>query len=423
MQISNAVVRARRENGTLKAKAQDSVSNRWPTVRLGDVCEFRRGLTYSKSDEVDSSNNVVLRSNNVDLEKSALVLSELKFINDAVEIPEDKKVVAGSILMCMANGSKSHLGKVAMIEQDFGYAFGGFMGLLVPTDNIFPKYLFSILISPRFKNLINSLMDGANINNLKFKDIADYQFPLPPLAEQRKIVAKLEKDLARVEAMRVQFERMATAAEDLFKATLAEEFAKVKGDKVRLGDVCDEMSTGPYGSALHKSDYITNGIPIVNPINICDHQIVPDGKTVSRETINRLSSYKLRMGDIVIARRGEMGRAAQVTQREEGWLCGTGSFFLRLKDCVSSEYFVQWFGSPFVVALLEKNSTGATMPNLNHAILSSLEIPLPPLAVQREIVARLDAAKARSEGIAAKAREAVATCEKLRKAILAEAFQ
>ena len=78
-------------------------------VRLGDVCKFQRGLTYKKSDEVAQSDNIVLRSNNIDLEQGALDLRELKCIREDLFVPDDKKVMPGSILMCMANGSKSHL--------------------------------------------------------------------------------------------------------------------------------------------------------------------------------------------------------------------------------------------------------------------------------------------------------------------------
>ena len=63
----------------------------WPMVRLGDVCKFSRGLTYSKSDEVQVSSNAVLRSNNVDLESGHLILDELKYIRDSIEIPTSKR--------------------------------------------------------------------------------------------------------------------------------------------------------------------------------------------------------------------------------------------------------------------------------------------------------------------------------------------
>lgn len=153
----------------------------WEIKRLEDVVEFQRGLTYSKKDEVDFSDNIVLRSNNVDLLKNELDFTELKYINPSIEIQKNKKVKKGSLLICTANGSKSHLGKVALIDDDYNYAFGGFMGQVTPEEKLDSKFLFYLMTSVNYKKFINDLSDGANINNLKFSDLAQFEIPIPPL--------------------------------------------------------------------------------------------------------------------------------------------------------------------------------------------------------------------------------------------------
>ena len=86
-----------------------------------------------------------------------------------------------------------------------------------------------------------------------------------------------------------------------------------------------ELQTGPFGSTLHQSDYEKGGTPVVNPASIQNERIVPIEKmAVGPATLRRLATFWLRQGDIVMGRRGEMGRCAEVTQREDGWLCGTG---------------------------------------------------------------------------------------------------
>jgi type I restriction enzyme S subunit len=119
----------------------------WHTSTLGDLCDFQRGLTYKKCDEVELSENIVLRATNIDLATNQLDFSELKYISDKVAVPESKKVKKDSLLICTASGSKSHLGKAAFIEDDYGYAFGGFMGMLTPKNGLVPKYLFHLMIS------------------------------------------------------------------------------------------------------------------------------------------------------------------------------------------------------------------------------------------------------------------------------------
>ena len=161
----------------------------------------------------------------------------------------------------------------------------------------------------------------------------------------------------------------------------------------KLSDVADSISTGPFGTMLHKSDYVPEGIPLVNPMNIVDSRIVPSAKMmISEETRNRLSNYVLRKGDVVVGRRGELGRCAIVTEKEDGWLCGTGSCFIRLSKQVDEHFFAMLFGSGSIRRLLDDSSVGTTMSNLNHGILNALPIPVPPLSEQRRIVGILDEA-------------------------------
>ena len=120
---------------------------------------------------------------------------------------------------------------------------------------------------------------------------------------------------------------------------------------------------------------------------------------------NYLLNYLLHCGDIVMARRGEVGRTALVTEKEDGWLCGTGSFVIRLAQDVSRPYVVMLFRASSIRRYLGDEAVGTTMINLNHGILNSMPVALPPLAEQHRIVAKVD--------------ELMALCDRL-KADLAE---
>ena len=147
----------------------DKNPNGWPTKKLCEICSFYRGLTYAKPDEVPFSSKIVLRSNNVDLDSHSLLIDEdLKYLREDFVIPEEKRVTKDSILMCMSNGSRKHVGKVAYIDKDYGYAFGGFMGLLKPVISYTPIYVFYALLSPDFKGFLNRIGEGIGILNLKF---------------------------------------------------------------------------------------------------------------------------------------------------------------------------------------------------------------------------------------------------------------
>ena len=156
---------------------------------------------------------------------------------------------------------------------------------------------------------------------------------------------------------------------------------------VRLVSLIEAFITGPFGSALHKSDYVADGIPLINPMNITNGKVIPiDKMQVSPETAERLSSFKVAPSDIVIARRGDMGRCAVVQPAQKGWLCGTGSFILRFPAVLCSEYFAVCLRSPYSVELMSGNSIGNTMLNLNQTILKSILIPVPPCTEQNRII-------------------------------------
>ena len=217
------------------------MKNRWQTKPLGDVCGFQRGLTYAKGDEVDASKNVVLRATNIDLSTNLLDFAELKYISEKVAVPDSKKVKKGSLMICTASGSKSHLGKVAYIDDDYGYAFGGFMGMITPTNGLLPKYLFHLMTSDTYKDFIGDLSDGANINNLKFADLKRFQVPYPPLPEQRRIVGILDEAFDDIATAKANAAKNLQNARALFESHLQAVFAQ-RGEawvERPLSELCD----------------------------------------------------------------------------------------------------------------------------------------------------------------------------------------
>ena len=138
----------------------------------------------------------------------------------------------------------------------------------------------------------------------------------------------------------------------------------------RTGRLMDfaSISTGPFGSLLHKSDYVSGGVPLVNPINIDGENIVPNPeKMIGSATVRRLASYVLREGDIVVSRRGELGRCAAISLNEVGWMCGTGCFFVRPDDSIEPRFLAAMLRSDLYRKKLEEASTGATMPSVSNA--------------------------------------------------------
>lgn len=159
----------------------------------------------------------------------------------------------------------------------------------------------------------------------------------------------------------------------------------------QLRSVVFSLQTGPFGSSLHKSDYVKGGVPVINPACIKDGEIIPlDGMTVGADTARRLATFKLNARDVVLGRRGEMGRCAVVPPQAEGWLCGTGSLILRLPPSLYPQFLALLIGSPIIRQHLTGASIGIIMQSLNQSILMDMMIALPPVAEQQRIVAKVD---------------------------------
>ena len=147
------------------------------------------------------------------------------------------------------------------------------------------------------------------------------------------------------------------------------------------------LQTGPFGSQLHSYEYTYEGIPVVMPQDINDGII--DEIQIARIPERRAQSllkHRLKIGDIIIARRGELSRAAAITGIEQGWVCGTGCFLLRLGGSnLDARFFSLIYRHPMAQRQVEGLAVGSTMPSLNNDIMSKLTFPYMSKAEQTAI--------------------------------------
>ena len=164
-----------------------------------------------------------------------------------------------------------------------------------------------------------------------------------------------------------------------------------------LGEVCDRgggnIQTGPFGSQLHASDYVEEGIPSIMPVNIGDNRLIEkDIKRITEEDAQRLSKHLVVPGDIIYSRRGDVERRALVREEQRGWFCGTGCIKVRLGEGVVDPAFASFYlDHPNVRQWIVQHAVGATMPNLNTGIMKAIPFALPPPEEQRAIASILGA--------------------------------
>ena len=160
--------------------------------------------------------------------------------------------------------------------------------------------------------------------------------------------------------------------------------------RYRLGELANSIQTGPFGSQLHQSDYSMTGIPVIMPKDMINGKIEERNiARVSEEHAERLKRHRVKCGDIIYSRRGDVGRCALVTENQSGWLCGTGCLKVEVGSNVLSSFLFYILQRQDSVGWVESHAVGSTMPNLNTGILSKLPIRLPSLSVQHRIASFL----------------------------------
>lgn len=164
----------------------------WSKATVGEVATLFRGVTYSK-DQASISPQIgmkpILRGNNINGE---LNFDDLVYVPEALIAPE-QVISAGDIIFAMSSGSKHLVGKSAKARISFDGGFGAFCGLLRATEAINKDFLHYVFQGSDFRRAISEVSKGSNINNLKREHILDFEFSCPPLAEQHRIVAKIEE--------------------------------------------------------------------------------------------------------------------------------------------------------------------------------------------------------------------------------------
>ena len=263
------------------------------------------------------------------------------------------------------------------------------------SDRLDRQYLLHYLKSDMMLSFIKEYATGSVRDNLKLTDLGKFPVNLRPIEEQRQIAATLDKIDELIAKRRQQLDKL----DELVKSRFIEMFGDPVENphgfrKVALSELA-EIKIGPFGSLLHKEDYIEGGHPLLNPSHIVDGKVAPDSKlTISDKKYDELEAYHLHIGDVVMGRRGEMGRCAVVPS--EGFLCGTGSLLIRTKGEVTADYIQKIISFPSFRKTIEDMAVGQTMLNLNVPIVSKFQIIKPPIEVQKnyyKFVAQTDKSK------------------------------
>ena len=337
-------------------------------AKLGEICKINMGQSPDSSTYNNNKEGIPFFQGNADFGKINPTIR--LWCSNPVKIAKENDILISV---------RAPIG--ALNISDCECCIGrGLASLTITTDKCIQKFLWYSLIN-RTHELI-SKGTGSTFKAINKQILFDLKIPLPPLEEQEKIAMVLDKVSELIEKREQQLAKL----DELIKSRFVEMFGdpvtnEKKWDKVPLSELA-EIRIGPFGSLLHKEDYITDGYPLVNPSHIVNEKIVTDKKlTISKQKYNEMKVYHLKINDVVLGRRGEMGRCAVVTQ--SGLICGTGSLLIRSYGKITANFIQKIISFPTFKKTIEDMAIGQTMPNLNVSIVANFQIIIPPLEIQQ----------------------------------------
>lgn len=366
----------------------------WPMVRLGDVCEITAGNSapQDKNLFLDGTHPFV-RTSDVGEIHFGVIESSRDKLNDAGIIGL-RLFPKGSVLF-PKSGASTYLNHRVLLGVD-AYVVSH-LAVIMPHVQVYPLFLLYALAGIDAK----TLMQDCSYPALRTAEIAAAKIPLPPLSVQREIVARLERELAAVEKMKKGFEALAETARAEFKAELKEAFYE--------GCSCEKTWDEVFYTTTGKLD---------------SNCAISDGKypffTCSKEVL-RINEWAFDCEALLLAGNNAAGKY-DVKHYVGKFNAYQRTYVLTLKNA-DWEYKLFQAQLENLLQYLQDKSKGTSTRYLTKGILRTLRFYVPEPFVQREVVARLDGAKAKAEKLEAKVREGVAVCETMRKAILKEAFE
>ena len=361
----------------------------WEIKKLGEVGTFQRGGGFLKSDFVENGFPCI-HYGQIHTRFGVKTYKHLTCINEELAFSKSKIAHNGDVIIAITSEDVEGSCKCTAWLGDYDVAVGAHAAIY--RHNLNPAFAAYYFNGPHFNFEKIKYARGFKVVEIKPSDIEKISIKFPSITEQERIVAELDCLSGVIEKKREQLKELDALAESIFYTMFGDPITNEKGWEVKKIKEVFSVKIGPFGSLLHNSDYISGGTPLVNPIHMHNERIYPDFDfSVSDDKLKELRNYILHTNDIVLARRGDIGRCAIVGVNEDGYLCGTGSLFMRPTTDINSNFIIKQIRCNSMIEYLTSLAKGATMLNINCKIVEELNFILPPISLQQEFADKIEA--------------------------------
>ncbi len=397
-----------------------SLPNGWRWVRLGDVGYFESGGTPAKE-------NAKYWNGHIPFVTGADIKEFYVSASNARAFLTEEGLKSGKTAICTKGAvlfvTRTRVGRVGIATETMGASQD--LSPYICGEEIYPEYVCRYLLSISQQLIANCR--GATIQGLTREFVHSLQIPLPLLAEQKRIAAILNEEMAAVERARAAAEAQLKAAKGLPNAYLRAVFDSPEAKhwtKKRIGDVALQVQNGIYKAAEHYG----HGHPFLRMYNVQNNSWTLNLDRLALVNLEgkEEATFALKRGDLLISRVNSfelVGKCAWVSHEAEGFVFENMLIRVQLNSSVNSLFVAQQMATKSVRKQIEgvaKRAIGQA--SINSSDLRAVEILLPPLEVQERIANELSARIADSEQALKSLQDQLDTINKLPAALLRQAF-
>jgi type I restriction enzyme S subunit len=335
----------------------------------------------------------------------------------AVDETATSLVPDGSVLVVTRSGILSHTLPVAVADR--AVALNQDLKALVPARGLDPTYIAWALRAHAQRILATCSKSGTTVSNIETRRLLGFAVPLAPFAEQRRIVAAIEEQFSRLDAVDEILVTVQLRAEALRRATLNSHLSVISESRP-----LDDFATTQLGKMLSsKARTGTDPRPYLRNKNVRWYEFELDGLLEMDFDENERAKFALEPGDVVVCEGGEVGRAAVWRGEMEECYFQKAVHRVRTQDDLAPDFLVhvlRWFAD---TNAFERYITGSTINHLPQEDLRTLPIPAPPVEEQQRIVAEIEQQLSLINSLRAAVESAQKRNASLRRSILERAFR
>jgi len=361
---------------------------KWEMVRLGDVCNLNMGQSPESSSYNETGEGLPFYQGNADFGELYPIIRYHCSAPKKIALPND-------ILLSV----RAPIGALNIANEKC--CIGRGLAALTPVKNLEMKYLYYILKDNHAE--LNAKGTGSTFKAINKSNLSDFEIPLPPLKIQQNIAATLDTAAALLKLRQQQLAELEALIQSVFYEMFGDlALNKMKWEKRVLVEFCkneSDIRCGPFGTQLSKDEYKTEGVALWGIPQINTKFKIKPTDFLSEKKAIQLAAYSIIAGDIVMSRKGNVGKCAIYPDNFSSGIMHSDALRIRVDNKKISSIFLmhQLHHSRYVLNQIESVSSGAVMAGVNVTKLKKIFIHNPPIEIQNKfaaIVQKIDQQKA-----------------------------